>query len=293
MQRLSIRLAIAATASAGLLTLAVGPTTAGASAHGNSGRYTCTAGTVPSGDYSSIVVSGLCYGPATGGVLVDGPVTVEAGASLLANYPSPGKGAPEGDAIWRIAGSVRVGKGATLTLGCEPHFGCKKATSDIVGGGIRAVDALGVIVHATSVTGGVVVSGGGGGLSCVPSGVFAKMREPVYTDFEDDAVKGSLRVSSLSSCWFGLARDAVDGSVTITDDKLADPDAVEILSNAIEGNLTCSGNSNVWDSTETTFGQKTPYPRIAEPNAVLGTRGGQCVLASPASLGGQPGPGAF
>ena len=293
MQRLSIRLVVAATASAGLLTLAAGPTTSGASAHPGSGRYTCSAGTVPPGDYASIVVSGLCYGPAAGGVLVAGPVTVEAGASLIANYPSPGKGAPEGDAIWRIAGSVRVDKGATLALGCEPHFGCKKATSDTVGGGIRAVDALGVIVHATSVNGGVTMTGGGGGLSCVPSGVFAKMREPVYTDFEDDAVKGSLRISSLASCWLGLARDAVDGSVWVTGDKLADPDAIEILSNVIVGNLTCSGDSNVWDSTEATFGQKSPYPRIAKPNAVLGARRGQCVLASPASLGGQPGPGAF
>ncbi|MDA8309515.1 MAG: hypothetical protein M0Z46_02705 [Actinomycetota bacterium] len=291
MQRHWIR--FGAAACLGALALVAGPASAGASAHPAPRSYTCTSGTVPSGDYASIVVKGLCFGPAAGGVLVDGPVTVEPGASLIANYPSPKKGAPEGDANWRIAGALIVDKGATLALGCEPHFGCKKATSDTVGGGLRAFGALGVIVHATSINGSVTVSGGGGGLSCRPSGVFTMLGEPVYSDFEDDTVKGDLTVSALSSCWLGLARDAVDGSVTLTGDELADPDAIEVLSNAIQGDLGCSGNSRVWDSTEAKQGQKTPYPRISEPNVVLGTRSGQCVLASPAALGAEPGPGAF
>ncbi len=285
------RLLVAA-ASVGLLVIVAGPATAGAALRAP-GAYICT-GKLKPGAYPSILVRGFCLGPARGTVLVGGSVIVGPGASLIANYPAaPKQHVPEGDATWKIAGAVVLKRNATLTLGCEPHFGCKNTTSDFVGGGLTATGALGVIVHATAVNGAVKVSGGGGGLSCKPSGVFKMFAEPVYSDFEDDTIRGNLAVSSLTSCWLGLARDAVDGSVTIGNDKLADPDAIEILSNAIVGNLACSGNSQVWDSTEAQFGQKTLYPRIAEPNAVVGMRSGQCVLASPATQGGQPGPGAF
>ncbi|MHB1930098.1 MAG: hypothetical protein ACYCUG_11895, partial [Acidimicrobiales bacterium] len=279
------------TASVGLLTLGAGAT-AGASTPRVSSSYTCK-GALPAGAYESIVVKGLCFGPTKGTVLVGGGVTVDVGGALAANYPSPGKGKPEGDANWKIAGSVMVKEGGAMTLGCSPHFGCKKTTSDVVGGGLEAAGALGVIVHSTSINGNVVISGGGGGLSCAPSGVFKLFGQPVYSDLEDSGVTGSVTVSGLASCWLGLARDAVAGNVTITKDKLADPDAIEIVANAITGNLACSATTGAWDSAEAAFGQKSLYPRVAEPNAVVGKRSGQCVLASPATQGGPAGPGPF
>lgn len=43
-------------------------------------------------------------------------MTVQAGAAFVANYPSAGEEALEGDALWRIAGAMTVRKGATLSL---------------------------------------------------------------------------------------------------------------------------------------------------------------------------------
>jgi hypothetical protein len=283
---------LAAAALVASLLLATSPSALGARATTLAGPATCS-GSISPGDYSSLLVKGVCFGPAKGLVRVSGRVTVAAGAALLANYPSPKKGAPEGDATWRIGGGVTVTSGATFIMGCEAAFGCQLTTSDTIAGGITARGALSVIVHATAIEGRVFVSGGGGGRQCVPTGVFKMIGQPPYTDFEDNTVKGNLRVSDLASCWLGVARDAVDGNVTIAKNELADPDAIEILSNGIVGSLRCSGNSMVWDSAEASFGQTTLYPRVAEPNSVVGSRLGQCVLASPATEGGEPGPGPF
>jgi hypothetical protein len=283
---------LAAAALAGSFTLAVGPSALGSETSHLAGPATCS-GPLSPGDYSSLLVKGVCLGPAKGLVRVSGRVTVAAGAALLGNYPSPKKGVPEGDATWRIGGGVTVASGGTFIMGCEAAFGCQLTTADAIDGGITARGALSVIVHATAIEGRVFVSGGGGGRQCVPIGVFKMVGEPPYTDFEDDSVKGNLRVSDLASCWLGVARDAVDGNVTIAKNQLADPDAIEILSNAIVGNLRCTANSRVWDSAEASFGQTTLYPRVAEPNAVVGSRLGECVLASPATEGGEPGPGPF
>lgn len=114
-----------------------------------------------------------------------------------------------------------------------------------------------------------------------------------YSDFEDTAVHGDMSVTGLHTCWTGLARDTVSGSLAVKHDRLADPDGVEILANQIVGDLTCVGNSMVWNSSEADFGQSGLYPRTPQPNTVAGTRSGQCVLASPATEGGPLGPGPF
>jgi len=88
-----------------------------------------------------------------------------------------------------------------------------------------------------------------------------------------------------------MARDHVKGNMHVVNDQLIDPDAVEILSNQIGGNLLCQQNSNVWDSFD--LSDTGLYPRQPAPNSVNGNRVGRCVLASPATEGGPPGPGPF
>ena len=95
----------------------------------------------------------------------------------------------------------------------------------------------------------------------------------------------------LESCWLGLARLKVAGNMRIIRNQLADPDAIEILSNVIHGRLACRENSQVWNSAEVS--EETLYPRTPEPNTVFGVRVGQCRLASPETEGGEPGPGPF
>jgi hypothetical protein len=103
-------------------------------------------------------------------------------------------------------------------------------------------------------------------------------------------VGGNLVVSHVTSCWLGTARVNIGGSASYVDNRLADPDAIEIVSNHIHGNLSCEGNSMVWDSGETS---NDLFPRVPQPNTVEGTRSGQCVLASPRTKGGPLGPGPF
>ena len=88
----------------------------------------------------------------------------------------------------------------------------------------------------------------------------------------------------------GIVQLHVGNTVVFHFNKLADPDAIEILSNNIGGNLICRGNSRTWDN-----GDLGPhlFPRQPEPNTVGRNRKGQCVLASPTKPGGPLGPGPF
>ena len=88
----------------------------------------------------------------------------------------------------------------------------------------------------------------------------------------------------------GIVQLHVGNTMVMYENKLADPDAIEILANHIAGNLICRGNSRTWDS-----GDLGPhlFPRQPEPNTVGRNRKGQCVLSSPNTRGDQPGPGPF
>ena len=115
-------------------------------------------------------------------------------------------------------------------------------------------------------------------------------RSPVYSTYEVGSVGGDVRISSVQSCWMGLVELQVGNSVVMHANKLADPDAIEILSNNITGNLICRGNSRTWDN-----GDVGPhlFPRQPEPNTVGRNRKGQCVLSSPNTKTDKPGPGPF
>ena len=66
---------------------------------------------------------------------------------------------------------------------------------------------------------------------------------PVYTDFEDATVGGNFNISGLTSCWLGSLRVQIGGSAAWNNNTMGDPDAMEIGSNVINGNMTCFGNS--------------------------------------------------
>jgi hypothetical protein len=296
---------------------AVGASAADSQNGENDGHHrglTCSGGsTTPSfnpsiinpGTYSSITVTGICAIP-FGTVNVRDDLTIKAGASLLANFPGGG-GQPEGDAIVNVKGDVLVGHGATLILGCAPSFGCVTTTTDRIGGDLIGDHPLGVLLHGDTIAGDVSIRGGGGqDYNCSPQGdLFSLFQSPVYSTLEDSSVGGDVSVSGYQSCWLGLARTQVRGDVSYVKNALGDPDAIEILSNTIKGDLSCRGNQFVdatqqppvfsahgpWDSTEAPSGDL--FPRQPEPNTVAGERSGQCVLSSPLLPGGPSGPGPF
>ncbi len=245
------------------------------------------------GTVGDVDVRGFCVVPA-GPATVDGSITVEGKSALLAAFGL-------NDSSLTVTGQVRVRANGVAILGCLPSsFACfddpdpsnpTLSSHDVVGGDLKASKALGVIVHNTEIAGNVDEYGGGGGVTCDPSGAFAEFGSPAYSDFEDTTIGGSLVVNHVASCWMGFARLDVAGDMAIRNSNFADPDAIEVLSNHISGNLFCHNNTpTMWDSVDTS---ENLYPRFAEPNTVDGSRIGQCVLASPATDGGPPGPGPF
>ena len=98
-------------------------------------------------------------------------------------------------------------------------------------------------MHNFTVGGDVIQTGGGGGVNCNPQGIFKLFQSPAYSTYEVGTVGGDVRISSVHSCWMGVVELHVGNTVVMYRNKLADPDAIEILSNNITGNLICRGNS--------------------------------------------------
>ena len=237
-----------------------------------SGGPTAPGTPIAPGTYESITVTGTCFIP-SGTVRVRRDASVKPGAVFSANFP-PGPGL-EGDATLLVGGDLTVGRGAMVFLGCSPAVGCANTTSDRISGDVRADQPLGLLFHSNSIGGDISLRGGGGGVTCDPSGFFAQIGSPVYSAFEDNTIGGDVSIANYDSCWLGFIRNRSHGDVSIVNNQLADPDAIEINANTIAGDLNCRGNSMVWDSAEASFGPDL-WPRAQAPNTVRGDRTGQC-----------------
>jgi hypothetical protein len=250
---------------------------------------------------SGVVVKGACAAKA-GNAHVIGNLIVTKGSVLAAAWGLNARTHKGGSSL-TVTGSIVVNQGATAVLGCNPtespcidEPNMKHPTlqsSERVTGSLIENAPLAVLVHNTTIGGSVTQVGGGGGLSCAPpkTGLFAAVMSPVFSTYEDSSVGGNVTISGLKSCWLGMARVHVGGSASFINDQLGDPDAIEIVSNHIHKNLSCSGNSAVWDSHE--LSMTANFPRGAEPNTVGGKRSGQCTLSTPTTQGGHSGPGPF
>ena len=144
-----------------------------------------------------------------------------------------------------VNGDVLVGNGATFILGEEG-----RGLTGRIFGGVFAVGAASVQLHYAYVRGSVFVLGGGGFFSTV----------------EDNVITGDVVINGYSGFWLGFIRNNVGGRVVFSNNVMDDPDANEIVTNGIFGNLVCFGNS--------------PAPQVGDsgglPNKVGGLRLGQC-----------------
>jgi hypothetical protein len=222
---------------------------------------------LPAGTYSSVDVTGACAVNA-GNVTVTGDVTVEPGAQFFAGFSSSIFGGPTGITV---GGNILVGNGALMILGCDPSEFCLDSGTTNVGetvdGNITATGDLGVIIHVSTI-GGNIVESGGGDQNCTGPGW--------WSDYEDNAIGGNLRVSGMNGCWFGALRNTVGGSLSFTNNSWLINNASNIVQNQIAGNLLCTGNSPAVQ-----YGGAT-----ATPNVVGGFATGQCAfgLQDPAAL---------
>ncbi len=302
--RLSRLLAGATLVLSGVGVFAANPTAA--LAHEEDG-YTCAGtslqapGVLAGGSYSSVVVQGYCVVNA-GVAIVRGDLTVRPGSVLAAAFAFNDR-THKGSSELIVRDDVTVESGGVAFLGCQAQeFACLDDRSPDpnsstlsapvqVKGDIRANHALAVVLHHGTIGGDIVENGGGGGTSCTPTGVLAALGSPAFTAIELSRIAGDVRVSRYDSCWLGVENNRIGGDVRLVNNQLADPDAVEIQSNHIRGDLACFKNSMVWDNGDGAGGAL--FPRTPAPNTVHGERAGQCVLASPTSAGGSAGPGPF
>jgi hypothetical protein len=212
---------------------------------------TASAPGVLTGTYpGNVTVKGVCAVNA-GSAVVKGNLTIAPGGAVLAVYALNDQ-THKGFSSLTVNKNVEVKKGAALALGCEANaFPCmddkgKPPTLNsrgTIGGSLFATDALGVLVHNSSITGAVSQQGGGGGLACAPKGIFKLFQSPPYSDYEDNVVGDSLIVNGLRSCWLGILRTSVHGSLTVTTNTMGDPDANELGANYVNRSLSCQGNN--------------------------------------------------
>lgn len=298
-----MRLAARSMAMLGSATLVVSALIAAPALALSTSNSTCTGtgkapGVITGTYWSTVTVKGFCAVNA-GKAVIHGNLRLAPGSAVVAAFGLNDK-TGTGSSSLRVTGTVFVGDDAALIMGCLPTSSpCfddpdpnnpTLASHDVVGGGIIANSALGVIVHNTWIGGNVTQLGGGGGVNCNPAGVFALFGSPVFSTYEDSTIRGSLIMANMKTCWMGTARAAISGDATYLNNNAADPDAIEIVSNNIHGDLACSGNSMVWDSGDLSGNL---FPRVPQPNTVHGARIGQCRLNSPTSPTDKPGPGKF
>lgn len=245
------RMAVLMAAVLGALVL-TSAASASSSALPRHGAKTCNGGTIHSGSYASLKIAGLCTIGNHADVVVRNDLTV--GHHGILNAVTHGQLVVRGDMYVRSGGGAGVG--------CTPSAGCNVTTHDRIRGSVIAASPTFMIFHGDRVDGRFRIKGGGGGVQC-GSQFFGG---PYFTTFEDGWVGGNISVRLMKSCWFGLFRNHVGGNVSVNNNTFADPDADEIQTNVISGNLSCFGNS--------------PPPQRGDSqgndNIVAGTVSGQC-----------------
>ena len=213
-----------------------------------------------------VIVRGVCL-VRRGPVAVSRNVILTRNSALIAAYGRH-------DSRLNIAGNIFVHKGATLILGCEPKaFPCLDdphpkrptlASHSTVDGSLIATRALGVVVHNSWFGDNIIQLGGGGGVTCKPSGPFAHFHSPVYSDYEDNWIGGSIWVKFLNTCWIGVIRNWVGVDAKVSRNKAADPDAMEVVTNTVHRDLTC------WnDKPKVQFGDSRGLPNRVGLHAFL------------------------
>ena len=215
---------------------------------------TCSGGTIYSGTYVNLTVTGHCTVAEGADVVVKGTLTVVPGAGFDAAT----------DSTVTVSGNVVAGTGSYFALGCTYAHPCDGgdppdggSTNDYVAGNLYLNAAFDAAINGDTIGGSLVSSGGGPGYSLNPWIPFS---------IKDNQIHGNLTVTNLHTSWFGAIRNTVGGTVTVKNVQGADEDSNEVVTNTIGGNLICSGNS-----PHIQYGDSG-----GDPNIVSGVVTGEC-----------------
>ncbi len=234
--------------------------------------------------HGNVVIDGVCE-VKDGNAVVDGSLTVSPGSTFVAAYAHDDL-TRSGTSKLSVTGDLTADRDTSVFVGCEANrFTCLDDSKTnptlsepaVIGGQVDETGALGVVLHDVKVGGSVEWNGGGADQGCTDSGFFDQFDSGPWFDIEDSTIGGELSIGGINGCWLGVLRVHVAKSFTLVDNHFEDPDAIEIGTNMIGGNLACSGNSTVWDTTDLT---NNLYPRQLDLNTVHGTRSGQCRRSS-------------
>jgi hypothetical protein len=229
----------------GAVMVVVSAVAAGIAGAAPGNNYTCSGGTwtgdpatstftsIPSNNYASITVTGVCQ-PAPGAVInVTGNINVAPGAVFDAQSFT---------STITVGHNITAGAGSLLGLGCQPtntigRFAGVPCNDDpngqtviTVNGNISAGNADTVLIRKVTVKGNVTLSGGGG---------------EIPWSIKGNTIGGNLTISNVAADWLGVQFNAIGGNATLTNITALDPGdpgrSVAVVENTVGNNLICIG----------------------------------------------------
>lgn len=241
--------------------------TAGAANAAPGHDSTCSGGTVASGTYHNLIISGICTIPDHATVTVNGNLALTRASTLNAMTAS----------TVTIRGNVLVAPEATLSLGCSfaltqppfpggPVFCPVGVSHDVVWGSILANRPHTLKIDGITIHRNLVSVGGGTAVTGPTASTCEEHPAPLNFPVKDNTINGDVLISGWQGCWLGYIRNVQGGSAIIAGNRTADADSTEIVTNTITGSLICLANS--------------PAPQIGDSmglaNTVSGHKIGQC-----------------
>jgi len=266
---------------AGTIALSAGPAMAAPSGTAPM-AYTCTGGafnpadppsstfvSIPSGNYASITIAGVCNVVPGAVISVVGNVYVAAGGVFDA------QSAPS---TITVGQNVIASSGSLLGLGCLPNppghmtgHPCAvdptESSTITVNGNVIATNANTVLLNGISVKGNVILVGSEGTASVTDRAT------AIPWAIKDNTIGSNLILSSMTPLWVGVLLNNVGGNVILTNINITDglppnndtAPTIFVASNTVGQNLAC------WD-----LGPHLAGGFTGEVNVVGGKRIGQC-----------------
>ena len=224
------KLAVVGVAVAGLLTVTPGPALA-SSARG-ARFYNCAGGSIPSGRYSNLVVTGQCTVDDGATISIAGSVLVTNGAALDA------QSAPS---TIDVGGDVTALRGSLLGLGCQPpslvgNSGHECAVNPTghstinVRGNVTALGSAVVLLNGITIGGNVTALGGG---SEIPWAI------------KNNTIGRNVILAGQKTDWIGVLFNHIGGNTALLAIVITDTDpggnGAYVGQNTIGRNLACFG----------------------------------------------------
>jgi hypothetical protein len=188
---------------------------------------------IPSGNYSSITVTGVCNITPDAVINVVGNIDVAPGAVLDA------QSAPS---TITVGHNVTAGAGSLLGMGCQPtntigrFAGVPCAvepdghTTITVDGNVTATNADTVLLRKVTIGKNVTLTGGGG---------------DIPWSIKGNTVGGNVTIGDIAADWLGLQFNGIGGNATLTNITALDPGdpgrTVAVVENRVARNLICMG----------------------------------------------------